>query len=655
MEAKTKILIVEHDENDIELIQHELKKGKVNYIAEIVQTENAYENALRNFKPDIILSDYALPAFSGTAAFAIRNKIAPHTPFIFVSGTIGEENSNELIRNGVTDYVLKEKLFTLPVKVIRALKEAEERQHNIKVEEALKENEAMLRHLLEAVILSEKKLEDTQQIAHLGNWELDFATGFGIWSDEACRIYGLPLEENKVTYDNWLSFIHPDDLEYLKNINNETKKTLGDTVFDHRIVLRNGTVKYIHSVSKCKFDLNGNPTRLFGISHDVTEIVYAKKMEEESERKFKDVAEQLMEVSSSIPGAVYQFVMKPDGSFSFLFISKGMYELTGVSINDIYEDASLPFALIHADDFPQVMQSIRVSGVHLTPWLQIFRMQPPNSDLKWIRGNSIPGKLPDGSILWNGTFIDFTQTKEAENKLTYHYAELKKTNSELDRFVYSTSHDLRAPLKSMLGLIGIIKESTDHGNSIQHERLEMLNKSVLNLDDFIEDILHYSRNARMEVAKEEITFEEVIQEISGGHIFIDEAKGLKLQMEIHQDIKFISDKRRINVILNNLISNAIKYRDTSKGNPFVYILVHCSKENAIITIEDNGIGIADKEKEKIFEMFYRATALSSGSGLGMYIVKETIEKLGASIHLESELGVGTKITVTIPQQLPSLK
>ena len=655
MEAKTKILIVEHDENDIELVQHELKKGKVNYIAEIVQTENAYENALRNFKPDIILSDYALPAFSGTAAFAIRNKIAPHTPFIFVSGTIGEENSNELIRNGVTDYVLKEKLFTLPVKVNRALKEAEERQQNIKVEEALKESEAMLRHLLEAVMLSEKKLEDAQQIAHLGNWELDFATGLGIWSDEACRIYGLPLEENKVTYDNWLSFIHPDDLEYLKNINNETKKTLSDTVFDHRIVLRNGTVKYIHSVSKCIFDLNGNPTRLFGISHDVTEIVYAKKKEEESERKFKDVAEQLMEVSSSIPGAVYQFVMKPDGSFSFLFISKGMYELTGVSINDIYEDASLPFALIHADDFPQVMQSIWVSGVHLTPWLQIFRMQPLNSDLKWIRGNSIPGKLPDGSILWNGTFIDFTQTKEAENKLTYHYAELKKTNSELDRFVYSTSHDLRAPLKSMLGLIGIIKESTDHGNSIQHERLEMLNKSVLNLDDFIEDILHYSHNARMEVAKEEITFEEVIQEISGGHMFIDEAKGLKLQIEIHQDIKFISDKRRINVILNNVISNAIKYRDASKGNPFVYILVHCSKENAIITIEDNGIGIADKEKEKIFEMFYRATALSSGSGLGMYIVKETIEKLGATIHIESELGVGTKITVTIPQQLPSLK
>ena len=891
MEAKTKILIVEHDENDIELVQHELKKGKVNYIAEIVQTENAYENALRNFKPDIILSDYALPAFSGTAAFAIRNKIAPHTPFIFVSGTIGEENSNELIRNGVTDYVLKEKLFTLPVKVNRALKEAEEKWEKIKSEEDLRKSERRLvqaqqlaqmgnweldlvsnklfwsveiyrifeiddqkfgasyeaflevihpadremvntaytdsvknktgyniehrllfsdgrikfvheqcetfydeegnalrsvgivhditertkvkkqlaekekkfRHLLDAtpdgtvginekaeiilfnkqaenifgysageilgqwieklmpqrfnksheeyikmyfanpvartmggksreffalrkngeefpvdislsylqtsegkiaiasirditekknaeqaILNSESRLKKAQEIAHLGSWQLDFATGVFLWSDEACRIYGLPLEENKQTVELWLSFIHPEDLAFVMKEVKDAQDSLSPTSFSHRIVRKDGTIRSVYSESKFEFDANGKPKGLYGIVHDITE----RKLAEE---EIKKIATQLTEVSSSIPGVVYQFVIKPDGSISFPFISKGMNELTGLSEDEIYKDANIVFANIHADDLPGVMESIRESATHLTLWLRIFRVKQPHNNLKWIRGNSLPGKLPDGSILWNGTFIDITDTMRVEEKLLHNYAELKKTNAELDRFVYSTSHDLRAPLKSMLGLIGIIKESTDHGNSIQHERLEMLNKSVLNLDDFIEDILHYSHNARMEVAKEEITFEEVIQEISGGHMFIDEAKGLKLQIEIHQDIKFISDKRRINVILNNVISNAIKYRDASKGNPFVYILVHCSKENAIITIEDNGIGIADKEKEKIFEMFYRATALSSGSGLGMYIVKETIEKLGATIHIESELGVGTKITVTIPQQLPSLK
>ena len=149
MSTKTKILIVEHDPNDIELIQYELKKGNVNYIAEIVETGNAYENALRNFVPDIILSDYYLPSFDGTAAFEIKEKISPHTPFIFVSGTVGEENSIELIKNGVTDFVLKDKLFTLTTKVNRALKESKENQLKIKTEQALAESENHLRIILQ--------------------------------------------------------------------------------------------------------------------------------------------------------------------------------------------------------------------------------------------------------------------------------------------------------------------------------------------------------------------------------------------------------------------------------------------------------------------------------------------------------------------------
>lgn len=219
---------------------------------------------------------------------------------------------------------------------------------------------------------------------------------------------------------------------------------------------------------------------------------------------------------------------------------------------------------------------------------------------------------------------------------------------ELDRFVYSASHDLRAPLKSLLGLTNIIKGGIEPGNQVQHERLEMMNKSVLKLDNFIQDILNYSHNSRTEVSKNEIQFEEMIQEIRNSLKFMEGTKELTLRVEIYQKEKFISDKRRVNVILNNLISNAIKYKDTSKDHSFVTIFIECTHENAIIKIEDNGIGIADKDQEKIFEMFYRATTLSTGSGLGMYIVKETVEKIGATLHLESELDKGTKFTVQIP-------
>ncbi len=162
--------------------------------------------------------------------------------------------------------------------------------------------------------------------------------------------------------------------------------------------------------------------------------------------------------------------------------------------------------------------------------------------------------------------------------------DLNRVNMELDKFVYSTSHDLRAPLKSIMGLINISKESTDTDNNGMNERLEMINKSVQKLDNFIEDILQYYRNSRMEAERDEINYEEMIQEIRNNLKFMEGTKNLNLQVEIHKGETFFSDKRRISVILNNLVSNAIKYSDVSKENMFVNIFVECSKENATITI-----------------------------------------------------------------------
>ncbi|WP_245705069.1 sensor histidine kinase [Flavobacterium omnivorum] len=192
--------------------------------------------------------------------------------------------------------------------------------------------------------------------------------------------------------------------------------------------------------------------------------------------------------------------------------------------------------------------------------------------------------------------------------------------------------------------------SEDPNNTDQKTRLEMLNDSVIKLDSFIEDILNYSRNTRMGVVMEEINFEEILEEIRNGHKFMEGANKLKPLVEIIQKEKFISDKKRIIVILNNIISNAIKYRDTSKEESFVSVFVECDSKKAVITIEDNGIGIADDKQEKVFDMFYRATKLSNGSGLGMYIVKETLEKLDGIITLESSLNKGTKFSIQIPNQ-----
>lgn len=153
-----KILILEHEQDDIELLQYELRKGGLEYTSQVVQQRRSFEEALRDFRPDIVLSDYVLPEFDGAAAFYCTREIAPDTPFIIVSGTIGEENAVELIKAGVTDYVLKDKLFTVVTKIARALKESREHREKKEQEEKL----AKYAHELER---SNRELEEFAYVA----------------------------------------------------------------------------------------------------------------------------------------------------------------------------------------------------------------------------------------------------------------------------------------------------------------------------------------------------------------------------------------------------------------------------------------------------------------------------------------------------------
>ena len=259
MNPKIKILIAEHDPIDLELLHHELKKGGIDYVSKVVQNEPGYVTALKDFIPDIILCDYNFPLFDGLTAFKIREEIAPGTPFIFVSGTIGEEKSIELIRNGVTDYALKDKLFTLIIKIKRALKESKENQEKKKTAHELMQ--------------SEKRLARAQQIAQMGSWELDFSRNIVRWSDEACRIYGIPPDQNKQLFKTWLSFIHLEDVDFVIKKIKESRDSLPYFSINYRILHRNGSIRHIYSESKLEFDVNNKPFGLYGIVHDVTERV----------------------------------------------------------------------------------------------------------------------------------------------------------------------------------------------------------------------------------------------------------------------------------------------------------------------------------------------------------------------------------------------
>ena len=246
---------------------------------------------------------------------------------------------------------------------------------------------------------------------------------------------------------------------------------------------------------------------------------------------------------------------------------------------------------------------------------------------------------------------DVTKVKEAEEQLRYQNEELTKINSELDRFVYSASHDLRAPLRSVKGLLNMVKMDENSANTEKY--LELIAKSIDKLDGFITDIVHHSRNSRLEILPKEINFSDVINNSIESLKFMEDANKVKSSITIDAPHKFYSDDSRLSIIFNNIISNAVSYRDKNKES-YLKIDVRVLPQKAIIQFSDNGIGVAPEYQQKIFKMFFRASSDSKGSGLGLYIVKAVLDKLNGKIQLNSEVGVGSTFIIEIPSLEPAL-
>ena len=243
-------------------------------------------------------------------------------------------------------------------------------------------------------------------------------------------------------------------------------------------------------------------------------------------------------------------------------------------------------------------------------------------------------------------FINITERRQIEAAIKLKNEELVKTNAELDRFVYSASHDLRAPIASLLGLIAVARAEKDM-ESIGL-LLNLQERSLNKLDNFIQDIVSYSRNNRVEVEVGPVDFRVIVEGIFEQLQYMDALARIERRISISQNLEFSSDGKRISVILNNLISNAIKYSDLRKRDSFVEVQVEKNGNGVTIGVSDNGEGIAAEHLPRIFEMFFRATSHSSGSGIGLYIVNEMVNKMRGSVEVKSVKGEGSKFLVWLP-------
>jgi two-component system sensor histidine kinase/response regulator len=224
--------------------------------------------------------------------------------------------------------------------------------------------------------------------------------------------------------------------------------------------------------------------------------------------------------------------------------------------------------------------------------------------------------------------------------------ELQKTNDELNRFVYSTSHDLRSPLANILGILNLAKLQKPFDDTNNY--FGMIESCVNKMDVFIHKTIEYYKGIRLDDVNEDIDFKKM---------FTDSIELCNMQnpdivfdVQVDQPVEFSCDGFRLSLILNNLISNAVKYQRENEANPKVKLSAKVTDTEATIHIEDNGVGIIEEHLNKIFQIFFRSTDFKNGLGIGLYIVKEALTRIGGDISVKSEFGRGTAFTLVVPNQ-----
>lgn len=482
-----------------------------------------------------------------------------------------------------------------------------------KLERTQRESEQRYRDLVEhspngiCVYLDEKLVFANRHVAFLmGGSEVDDVLGKSIFD-----------------------FIHPDyrtiAFERIQRVilRNERQEAI-----EEKYVRLDGKVIDVETLA-FPFSYQGKKAVQF-ILQDITE----KKKAEATIRKTETLFSQLFQSS---PMAVTML----DENGDVVQINKGFEELFGYELSELKGRSLNEFI---------VPEELETEGNDLNSIItnnKIIRIESSRrrKDLTMVSViiYGVPVYLEDKTICIFGVYVDITSQKKVED-------ELKVRNTELDHFVYKVSHDLRAPLSSILGLVNLASMPGNNDNPAEY--LSLIGQKADQLDHFIGDVLSHSKNLKMELKIGKIDFQQIIDQTFTTLHYQKGADLVKREIVIRSE-EFYSDYWRVSEIFRNLISNAIKYRQLRHLAPAIHIAVRSDRNFVEILFTDNGIGIDAVCLSHIFDMFYRASDQSQGSGLGLYIVKNAVDKLGGEITAESQYGIGTTFKIKLPNQSPA--
>lgn len=436
----------------------------------------------------------------------------------------------------------------------------------------------------------------------------------------------LAAQKNELVGTHVLNYIHPDYRDKMLHRLYEVASSPSTIMVEHKYLRLDGKVIDVEA-SAFPFVYKGSPS-IQVIFRDISE-------RKQSEARLKKNETMFTQLFQNVPIAVVLLdengkVNQVNHGFEQMF-GFAMHELRGKNLNDYI-----------------VPEDLHNEGIDLNNLITSNKVVRVDTTRKHREGKmvnvmlyGVPIMQENQTIGIYGVYIDITERMKVED-------ELKIRNAELDNFVYKVSHDLRAPLSSILGLVNLAKIPGNTDNPLEY--IDLIGGKVEHLDHFIGDVLSHSKNLKMEVTISKVDFSSIIQRTFSDLNYLEGVHEISKNIRV-DGIDFYSDPWRISEIFRNLISNAIKYRKTDRVQSEVNIRVHVDHSRAEITFADNGIGIDESNLNRIFEMFYRATEQSDGSGIGLYIVKNAVDKLGGQINVSSKMGLGTRFNIILPNRI----
>lgn len=628
MKGQLKILLLEDLPEDADLISRTLKKNELNFKLLTVDNKTDFVREITDFDPDLILSDYSLPQYSGLEALHHVLGLSYFIPFIIVTGSINEDTAVECIKQGATDYVTKENLVRLAPAITAALDKKETRLKKEEVERAFLESERRFRYSFDH--------------ANVGMCLIDLNDNILQANPKLSQILGYSGEELEKA--NIYDITHSDDIEFSKKIHLNCISGKSESAeFEKRYIHKNGNSVWVYiSLSLIK-DPQEKP--LYFISH-IQDISQRKASEDEIRKLFLAV-----EQSPSIV-----CITDVDGRIEY--VNTRFLEVSGYTFDEIHgqNPRILKSGELGQDYYEELWKTITSGKI----WKGEFHNMKKNGEYYWVLASIAPIKDEKGTIThFVAMQEDITFRKEMEGDLVKAKEKAEESDRLKSSFLATISHELRTPLNAIIGFSELLLRGEGNIHDKVLDYAKIIFDSGKNLLGIINDIFDISMIEANEVMlyPEIFSVNGLFNEVRNNFMNHDEIVSKKLKLTFLKNLKddedmIFTDRVKFTRVLTNLIGNAIKFTD--KGEIDVGYYVNNTNHTPWLEfyVKDTGIGIPEDKIELIFERFRQVddtnTRRFGGSGLGLSIAKKIIELLGGKIWVKSEPGKGSTFFFTLP-------